>query len=122
MRWLLCIILALAFGNVVQACINDEFSAEIHDDLSLAGTASDQLKRAVQGKLPHGPSKQAVEKKLAQLLADPMPQQVDWANQTAGAHLRLGQPQRAADVLEPLREKFPDDYALHANLGTAYHL
>jgi len=49
--------------------------------------------------------------------ADPM-----WWNNLAGAHLRLNEPQIAAALLEPVVAKFPDDYGVHANLGTAYHL
>ncbi len=48
---------------------------------------------------------------------DPM-----WWNNLAGAHLRLNEAQTAATLLEPVVAKFPDDYGLHANLGTAYHL
>jgi len=49
--------------------------------------------------------------------ADPM-----WWNNLAGAHLRLNEPQIAATLLEPVIAKFPNDYGMHANLGTAYHL
>jgi len=48
---------------------------------------------------------------------DPM-----WWNNLAGAHLRLGEFAAAVKLLEPVVAKFPDDYGIHANLGTAYHL
>jgi len=48
---------------------------------------------------------------------DPM-----WWNNLAGAHLRLNEPQAAVTLLEPVVGKFPNDYGIHANLGTAYHL
>ena len=45
-----------------------------------------------------------------------------WWNDLAGTYLRLNQPEKAVKVLEPLLQKFPNDYGIHANLGTAYHL
>lgn len=45
-----------------------------------------------------------------------------WWNDLAGTYLRLNQPERAVKLLEPLLQKFPNDYGIHANLGTAYHL
>ena len=45
-----------------------------------------------------------------------------WWNDLAGAYLRIGQPREAANLLEPIISRFPDDYGVHANLGTAYHL
>jgi tetratricopeptide (TPR) repeat protein len=34
----------------------------------------------------------------------------------------VGEPGEAVKLLEPARKKFPDNYGVHANLGTAYHL
>ena len=45
-----------------------------------------------------------------------------WWNDLAGAHLRLGELQTAVELLEPAAQRFPNDYGVHANLGTAYHL
>jgi tetratricopeptide (TPR) repeat protein len=36
--------------------------------------------------------------------------------------MRSGQPQKAVDLLEPVISRFSNDYGMHANLGTAYHL
>jgi hypothetical protein len=48
---------------------------------------------------------------------DPM-----WWNDLAVAHIRLGELRAAVDLLEPAAKRFPNDYGVHANLGTAYHL
>ena len=45
-----------------------------------------------------------------------------WWNNLAGAYLRLNQPATAVKLLEPVVSKFPNDYGIHANLGTAFHL
>jgi tetratricopeptide (TPR) repeat protein len=45
-----------------------------------------------------------------------------WWNDLAGAHLRLGEAKVAAELLETVTNRFKDDYGIHANLGTAYHL
>jgi len=46
----------------------------------------------------------------------------DWWNNLAGAYLRLNQAATAVKLLESIVSKFPGDYGIHANLGTAYHL
>lgn len=56
------------------------------------------------------------------LEADPHQNDALWLNNLAGAHLRLNEPQVAVTLLEPVVGKFPNDYGIHANLGTAYHL
>src|SRR5580704_2643720 len=48
---------------------------------------------------------------------DPM-----WWNDLAVAYMRLGQLTNAVALLEPAAKRFPNDYGVHANLGTAYHL
>jgi predicted Zn-dependent protease len=45
-----------------------------------------------------------------------------WWNNLAGSYLRLGKPGEAVKILEPLTNRFANDYGIHANLGTAYHL
>lgn len=60
--------------------------------------------------------------KLRALLAEPKPADRRWINETAGAWLRSGDPQKAVELLEPAVGQFPSDYGVHANLGTAYHL
>jgi tetratricopeptide (TPR) repeat protein len=39
-----------------------------------------------------------------------------------GAYIRVGEPAEAVKLLEPARDRFPNDYGVRANLGTAYHL
>jgi hypothetical protein len=63
-----------------------------------------------------------LQNRIANLKANPRQDDPDWWNNFAGAYIQLGQPQRAAELLEPVLEKFKDNYGVHANLGTAYHL
>jgi len=60
--------------------------------------------------------------KIKDLEANRRENDADWWNNLAGAHLRLNEPQVAVTLLEPIVGKFPNDYGMHANLGTAYHL
>ena len=61
-------------------------------------------------------------RKIEQLKAKPFPDDPKWFNELAGAYLRSGKAQEAVDLILPAAEKFPNDYGIHANLGTAYHL
>lgn len=61
-------------------------------------------------------------KRIQELKANPRRQDPHWWNDLAGAYIRAGKPQDAADLLAPVVSQFPDDYGIHANLGTAYHL
>lgn len=72
---------------------------------------------------PPAPRKAAPQlRKIEQLKAKPFPDDPKWLNELAGAYLRSGMAQEAVDLLRSAAEKFPDDYGVHANLGTAYHL
>ena len=64
----------------------------------------------------------ALLKRINTLKANPRENDPAWWNDLAGAHLRLGNAQEAASLLEPLLSQFSEDYGIHANLGTAYHL
>jgi tetratricopeptide (TPR) repeat protein len=63
-----------------------------------------------------------LQKRIAELKSNPREDDAAWWNDLAGAYLRLGQPQEAANLLESVLKKFDSDYGIHANLGTAYHL
>lgn len=63
-----------------------------------------------------------LQKRIAELKSNPRENEAAWWNDLAGAYLRLGQPQEAANLLEPVLKSFDSDYGIHANLGTAYHL
>src|SRR5688572_21914426 len=45
-----------------------------------------------------------------------------WHNNVAGIYLRLGEAEKALGVLTSAAAKFPQDYGIHANLGSAYTL
>lgn len=60
--------------------------------------------------------------KIESLRAAPKENEPAWWNDLAGAYIRVGQSAEAVRILEPLTNRFPEDYGIHANLGTAYHL
>lgn len=60
--------------------------------------------------------------RIASLIKNPHKDDPSWWNDLAGAHLRLRESREAINILEPLLQRFPDNYGIHANLGTAYHL
>ena len=68
------------------------------------------------------PADPTIRQDIDRLRALPQPDNVDWINNLAGAFIRSGQPAEAVKLLEPARERFPDNYGIHANLGTSYHL
>jgi tetratricopeptide (TPR) repeat protein len=63
-----------------------------------------------------------LRQRIHDLTASPQTHDPVWWNNLAGAHLRLGEAREAVALLETVTNKFPDDYGIHANLGTAYHL
>ena len=68
------------------------------------------------------PTDPAIRQDIERWRARPQPDNVEWINNLAGAYIRTGQPAEAEKLLEPARDRFPDDYGVRANLGTAYHL
>src|SRR5690349_1695949 len=75
----------------------------------------------------HGPPApverpETLRSRIKDLTANPRKDDPAWWNDLAGAHMRLGEPQAAVDLLETVTNRFPNDYGIHANLGTAYHL
>ncbi|MDB6124922.1 MAG: hypothetical protein JWQ71_3915 [Pedosphaera sp.] len=63
-----------------------------------------------------------LRERIRKLLANKQEDNPAWLNDLAGAHMRLGELKEAVALLEPGVKKFPNDYGVHANLGTAYHL
>jgi Flp pilus assembly protein TadD len=113
MFWLLAtMILALN----VHACIWDADSLEHEKD------RSKDLASAVLGEPPPADDPEKLRARITELEAHRDETNADWWNNLAGAHLRLNQPADAVKILEPVVAKFPNDYGIHANLGTAYHL
>jgi hypothetical protein len=60
--------------------------------------------------------------RIQRLRAAPSTNDPNWWNDLAGAYLRLGEATNAVALLEPITNRFADNYGIHANLGTAYHL
>ncbi|MEN9572595.1 MAG: hypothetical protein RL514_450 [Verrucomicrobiota bacterium] len=92
------------------------------DTLGQEKRASPELAAVILGNPPPPPDPRPLHERIAKLKAATREDDPAWWNDLAGAHVRLGNPAEAVRLLEPLLAKFPNDYGVHANLGTAYHL
>ena len=99
-----------------QACIWDS------DTLAQEKSKSPKIAEAILGKATSLGDPTVLQKRITELEAYRRESDPAWWNEIAAAYIRLGEPQRAAVLLEAVALQFPDDYGIHANLGTAYHL
>jgi tetratricopeptide (TPR) repeat protein len=116
----LCVLVAAgtSFGPA-DACIQDSFSGTSR---RLDGTAGDLLAEAARGRFAPGLSLRTVKARLQELLSARDESNPYWWVNVSGAYLRLGEAAKAAGLLEGVVHKFKEEYAIHSNLGTAYHL
>lgn len=98
-----------------HACINDSKT------LSQEKRGHPKLSDAIFSE-PEPVDVQELNRRIATLKANPKHDDPAWWNDLAGGYLRLGQAAEAAHLLEPVTNRFANDYGVHANLGTAYHL
>lgn len=71
---------------------------------------------------PRPADPEPLRKRIQELQTNRKENDAAWWNDLAGAHLRLGEARTAAELLESVTNRFANDYGIHANLGTAYHL
>lgn len=109
-------IFVFGFSRLVQACINDSKT------LWIEKRQQPTLAQTILSPKIEKPNVKALTEDILKLKTDPKTNDVAWWNELAGAYLRLGQPKEAAQLLEPVTNRFSNDYGIHANLGTAYHL
>jgi tetratricopeptide (TPR) repeat protein len=112
----LIVLLCFGFALAAHACIWD--SDTLKDEIKKNPT----LAEAILNPKPPQVDKAAITAKLNELLEVRKEDDPDWWNNVAGAYLRMGQADEAAKLLEPVVSRFEDNYGIHANLGTAYHL
>jgi Tetratricopeptide repeat len=110
------VLLLLLFETAVRACIWDS------DTLSQEKKKSPKMAEVILGNAPGPENPQRLRDKIKELESNTHENDSAWWNDLAGAHLRLGEAKEAAGLLEKVAERFPNDYGIHANLGTAYHL
>ena len=110
------ILFALLFPFAAAACIWDAQS------LSHEKVRSHDLAQTILGEPQVLENTNQLLTTIKELESNREEGDVNWWNNLAGTYLRLNQPQDAVTLLEPVVAKFPDDYGIHANLGTAYHL
>lgn len=109
-------VLFVALTTPVTACIWDA------DTLADEKKKSPDMATLILGTGQTTRNTNTLLNRIKSLKSTPRENDPAWWNDLAGAHLRLGNAQEAANLLEPLLTRFPDDYGIHANLGTAYHL
>ncbi|HXD00588.1 MAG TPA: tetratricopeptide repeat protein [Verrucomicrobiae bacterium] len=103
-------------AHSATACIWDAETL-LQERLKSSDMATVILKAA-----PAPPDPAPLRKRIKDITASPLTNDPAWWNNLAGAHLRLGEAKEAAALLETVTNRFPNDYGIHANLGTAYHL
>lgn len=116
MRTPLRILFIIFFQLTATACIWDA------DSLSREKSRSHDLAQTILGISEISEDTNKLQSRIQDLQANRQENDTNWWNNLAGAYLRLNQPQKAVDLLQPVVEKFPNNYGIHANLGTAYHL
>lgn len=84
--------------------------------------ARPKMAEAILGKAPDLGDPIQLRKRIAELQSNRRENDPAWWNDFAGAHIRLGESKIAAELLESVVARFSNDYGIHANLGTAYHL
>ena len=84
--------------------------------------ARPKMAEAILGNPPDLGDPIKLRKRITDLQSNRRENDAAWWNDLAGAHIRLGESKIAAELLESVVARFPDDYGIHANLGTAYHL
>jgi tetratricopeptide (TPR) repeat protein len=116
MRTLPRILLLVFVAFSASACMWDA------ESLSREKSRSHDLARTIMGETSTLEDTNRLRARIKELESDRHETDPMWWNNLAGAHLRLNEPQVAVILLESVIGKFPDDYGIHANLGTAYHL
>lgn len=113
----IAVVISWGFGMLsLQACIWDS------DTLLSERFKKPEMAEAILGDPAAPPNPKPLRKRIEELQRTPHRDDPAWWNELAGAHLRLGEAKEAAALLEPVLARFADDYGIHANLGTAYHL
>jgi len=115
-RVVLALAMALLAARPVAACINDS------DTLADEVKARRGMAKAILDETAPPIDRARLEARIARLRSAPNHDDPKWWNELAAAFIRLGDAAEGARLLEGVVERFPNDYAIHANLGTAYHL
>ena len=110
------LVVCLGFEHEAIACIWDA------DSLEDEKKARPTLAQAILDPKSPTVDPASLEARIEALRAAPRESEVTWFNDLGGALLRLGRPAEALPILEDAVVRFPDEYGVHANLGTAYHL
>ena len=102
--------------DCLEACVWDR------DTLAEERKKSPQMAELLVGPPSKPADPVSMHARIESFRREPREDDPNWWNDLAGAYIRLEKPDEAAKLLESVVAKFPDDYGIHANLGTAYHL
>jgi tetratricopeptide (TPR) repeat protein len=80
------------------------------------------LAAVVLGKTPPPEDPKLLRARIEKLLANRRENDPLWWDDLAVARMNLGELKESVALLESVTNRFADDYGIHANLGTAYHL
>ena len=115
-RQILSVLFLLVFISNASACIWDDLAQETGK--KKRAKLADLLFSRTPSLFPD----EALRKRLAVIESEKMEEDPLWHNNVAGIHLRLGEPEKALTILTSAVVKFPQDYGVLANLGSAYTL
>ncbi|EEF58111.1 tetratricopeptide repeat protein [Pedosphaera parvula] len=112
----LILLLTILTGDIsiVQACKWDSTT------LSEEKKRHPELAKVVLGEVPAPEDPKVMRERIQKLMANRRENEPMWWNDLAVAHMNLGELKES--VLESVTNRFANDYGIHANLGTAYHL
>ena len=116
MKRVVAFVIFAVLSSRSDACIWDR------DSVAEEKKKSPELAAVILGPPPAPVATAPLEARIKHLEAEPNETSAGWLNDLAGAYLRLGKAREVVQLLEPVVSRFPNDYGIHANLGTAYHL
>jgi tetratricopeptide (TPR) repeat protein len=114
-----CVLLVLFMSlavSVCRACLWDATT------LTEEKQRHPELAKVVLGELPPAEDPKLMRERIEKLMAERRENEVMWWNNLAVAYIKLGELKEAVALLESVTNRFANDYGIHANLGTAYHL
>lgn len=116
LRTTVAVLLLLIIGQSAPACIWDELARDVEKK------RRPKLADLLYSNAPPVLSVEGLRKRLAVTEQENKQEEPLWHNNMAGTHLRLGEVDKALQIIQEALKRFPEDYGLHANLGAAYTL
>jgi tetratricopeptide (TPR) repeat protein len=119
MKFKMSILLLVILGGnipIVQACMWDSTT------LATEKKRHPELAKVILGETDKPEEPGLLRERIQKLNADRHENDPMWWDDLAVAHMKIGELKEAVALLESVTNRFVNDYGIHANLGTAYHL